>query len=108
MNHNAETDQSMLPKRALLKREMDKLLADPEIAAMHAACVSAHQAKIAELRARDDYAAFFAEITGMRLRSLSRVLGQFGNQVFLEGPAAIPDDFDRSVAPPPTGKAPKK
>lgn len=93
MNHNPETDRSMIAKLPMMQAEMDKFLADPEIAAMHAACVAAHRDKIAELKARPDYRAFYGEITGARLRALSRMLDQFGNQVFTDGPESIPEDY---------------
>jgi len=75
------------------KAEFERLMADPEIAAMHAACVKAHQAKIAELLGQPDYVELLGEITGERLRDLSRMLDNFGNQVFLDGPSAVPLDF---------------
>lgn len=92
MNHNTEQDfsiQRMIPD---VRAEFDRLMSDLEIATMHEACVTAHRKKIDELRATEKYTAFYAEITGDRLRKLSRMLGQFGAQVFLNGPDVIPDD----------------
>ncbi|TDL79588.1 glycosyltransferase family 2 protein [Palleronia sediminis] len=93
MNHNAEEDRSIQRMLPAMRAELDRLMADPEIAAMHRACVAAHRAKIDELKATEKYSAFYAEITGERLRRLSRVLRAFGSNVFLSGPDAIPDEI---------------
>jgi len=93
MNHNKVEDRSIQRMIPAAKAEFDRLMADPEIAAMHAACVAAHRAKIAELMGRPDYVDLLREITGERLRDLSRMLDNFGNQVFLDGPSAVPLDF---------------
>ena len=53
---------------------------------------AAHRAKIDELRATEKYKAFYAEITGDRLRKLSRMLEHFGSNVFMAGPDVIPDE----------------
>jgi len=92
MNHNAvkETSiQRMLPR---LRDEMERLLADPEIAAMHAHCVAAHEAKIKELKATENYAKFYQELTGPRMEKMSKILRHFGANVFLSGPEVVPDD----------------
>ncbi|MCA0044523.1 glycosyltransferase family 2 protein [Celeribacter litoreus] len=93
MNNNAEEERSiqrMLPK---LQEEYDRLLSDPEIRAMHEACVAAHRAKIEELKQGDNYAKFFAELTGPRMEKLSRLHRHFGANVFLSGPESVPDDI---------------
>ena len=92
MNFNAEEDRTihrMLPR---LRAEYDRLLDDPEIAAQHRACVAAHREKIDALRQTEKYDAFYREITGPRLRRLSRMLAHFGSNVFLAGPDVIPDE----------------
>jgi hypothetical protein len=92
MNHNAVQDttiQRLLPK---VQAEMDALLADPDIAAMHHHCVTAHKEKIAQLRATENYSNFYAELTGARMEKLSKILRFFGANVFLGGPEVIPDD----------------
>ncbi|GAA0285420.1 glycosyltransferase family 2 protein [Rhodovulum strictum] len=91
MNHNAEEDRSIQRMIPAMETERAGLLADPAIAAAHADCVAAHRAKIAELRARPDQAAFHAALTGPRMQLLSRMLGHFGTNVFLAGPESIPD-----------------
>ena len=93
MNHNAVEERSILGKSALFGAERARLMADDEIAAAHDACVAAHRARIAQLKAKPEFANLFNEITGERLRNLSRVLEQFGTKVFLEGPSAVPADF---------------
>jgi hypothetical protein len=55
--------------------------------------VAAHRAKIAELLARPEQAAFHAELTGERMRRLSRMLHVFGSAVFNAGPGVIPPDL---------------
>ncbi len=93
MNHNAQTESSIASKLPLFHAEFARLMADPEIAAMHAKCVAAHRKRIAELMAADEYKTLYDEITGARLRALSRMLDKFGNQTFLDGPDAVPQDF---------------
>jgi len=91
MNHNAEEDRSILRMIPAMETERARLLADPAISAAHAACVAAHRAKIATLRAQPDQAAFYSDLTGPRMQRLSRMLGHFGTNVFLAGPESIPD-----------------
>lgn len=93
MNHNAERETSIQTKFELFRAELARLKADPELLAMHLRCVRAHTERIEELRAAPEYAALYDEITGERLRALSRMLHNFGNQVFLDGPDAVPPDF---------------
>jgi hypothetical protein len=92
MNNNAEEDtsiQRMIPK---VEEELAKLMADPEIAAMHAHCVKMHRAKIDELRATENYSNFFAEVNGERMRKLAHMHAHFGSNVFLSGPECVPDE----------------
>lgn len=93
MNNNADEDtsiQRMIPK---LRVELDKLMADPEIAAIHHEAVKRHTAKIKELRATEKYTAFYQDLTGPRLRKLSHLHAHFGANVFLSGPDVIPDEI---------------
>jgi hypothetical protein len=92
MNHNVVRDDRMRRVLPMVQAEYDRLMADPYIAAAHAACVAAHRVKIDELKARPDYATFHAQLTGERLRKLSRLHGHFGSAVYLAGPDAIPDE----------------
>ncbi|WP_439103252.1 glycosyltransferase family 2 protein [Celeribacter marinus] len=92
MNNNFEREtsiQRMIPK---LRVEYDRLLEDPEIAAQHQACVQAHTAKIAQLRATETYTKFYNELSGPRLEKLSRLHSHFGANVFLKGPQCVPDN----------------
>jgi hypothetical protein len=95
MNHNAVEERSIQRMIPALQAEWDRLVADPEIAARHAACVAAHRAKIAELLARPDQQALHAELAGARMRALSRMLRHFGSAVFNAGPHVIPEDLHR-------------
>ncbi len=92
MNHNVVEDTRMQRMLPLLQAEYDRLLSDPEIAAMHESCVAAHRAKIAELKTDPAQQAFHAALTSQRTRRLSRLHGHFGANVYLAGPEAIPDD----------------
>lgn len=93
MNHNAQQDFSISNKLPGAKAEFQRLMADEDIAAMHRRCVAAHQARIAELHGHPEYAALFQEIESKRIRNLSRLLFNFGNAIFGEGPDAVPREF---------------
>ena len=93
MNHNAAEDRSILARLPLLQAEWARLMADPEIAAAHAACVAAHRRRIAELQATPDYAAFHAELTSPRMERLCHLHQHFGSAVFSAGPGVIPADL---------------
>jgi hypothetical protein len=99
MNHNAEEEQSILRMLPALRAELGRLMSDAEIAAAHAASVAAHRARIEALRARPDQAAFYGELTGDRMRRLSRLLHHFGASVFNAGPSVIPPDLHASPLP---------
>ena len=91
MNHNIHQDTSIQRMIPALQTEYARLLADPEIAAAHAQCVSNHKTRIAELRATDTAAAFYAELTSPRMQRLCRLQPHFGSAVFTAGPNVIPD-----------------
>ncbi len=91
MNNNAEQDRSAQRHLPELRRAVAALMADPEIAAAHAACVAAHRARIAELHKDADHAALYASLTSDRMKRLSRMHRHFGMNVFLNGPSVIPD-----------------
>ncbi len=91
MNNNVDTDDSITKNLALMHQELANLMADPEIAAAHAAAVSAHRAKITALRKTPAYADFYAKLTGDRLQKLARLHGHFGAHVYLAGPDCLPD-----------------
>ena len=93
MNHNATKDHSILRNVARFHQERARLMADPDIAAQHDACVASHQSRIRELRQLPDYAELFDTITSERLCDLSRMLGDFGTKVFEAGPDIIPEDY---------------
>lgn len=91
MNNNYIEERSiqrMIPK---LQIEYDKMLSDPDIAAQHAACVTAHREKIDALRATENYSKFYGELTGARMEKLARMHHHFGANVFLMGPESVPD-----------------
>lgn len=92
MNHNVSEDHSIQRMLPALRAEMDRLLADPDIAAMHQKCVAAHRAKIDELKATENYEKFYKDLTGDRMQRLSRLLPHFGANVFLAGPDVVPDE----------------
>lgn len=92
MNNNFEEDLSIQPRLPMMRAELARLLADPEIKAAHEAAVQAHRDKIDALRATETYASFYADLSGARLEKLSRLHGHFGSNVFLSGPEVVPDD----------------
>ena len=92
MNHNIEEDLSIQPRLAMMEAEHARLMADPEIAAAHRAAVAHHRARIADLRARPDWTDFFSEITGARMRRLSRLHRHFDRSVYDAGPQSVPDE----------------
>jgi hypothetical protein len=92
MNNNAEEEVSIQSRLPMMAAELARLLADPEIAAAHAHSVACHRAKIDELRATENYASFYADLTGRRLEKLSRLHSHFGSNVFLSGPEVVPDE----------------
>lgn len=100
MNHNADEDRSLQARLPMLRAEWDRLMADPDIAAAHHAAVAAHRTRIADLRATDTYAAFYAELTGPRMQALCRLQRHFGSAVFTAGPAVIPPDLHTRDLPP--------
>jgi len=91
MNHNVVEDRSLQSRLPLLQAEWDRLISDPEIRAAHEDAVAAHRAKIAELRSTEKFEAFYQELTGARLKRLSRLTPHFGGAVFTAGPGVIPD-----------------
>ncbi len=99
MNLNAAEDARMAARRPMLDEAHAALIADPAIAAAHAACVAAHRARIAELRAEAAPAAFYAEITAPRMERLCRMQHHFGGAVFLAGPGAIPSGVGLDPVP---------
>ncbi|MEK0165661.1 glycosyltransferase family 2 protein [Phaeobacter sp. A36a-5a] len=92
MNNNAEDDRSIQRMMPALEEELARLLTDPDIAAAHEGCCRRHRERISELKAREDMLALFREITGEKLRKLSRMHAHFCTNVFLGGPEVIPDE----------------
>ena len=93
MNHNAEVDRSIRRYDAPVVEERAGLLALPGVQAAHERSVSWHRERVAFLRQQPEFARLYDEITGDRLRRLSRMLRHFGGNVFLSGPDVIPDDI---------------
>lgn len=92
MNNNAERDTSIQRMIPAMKAEFDRLMADSDIAAQHRACIAAHRARIAQLKADPAQLKFYRELSGERMKRLSRMHRHFGANVFLRGPEAIPDE----------------
>jgi len=93
MNHNVTQDHAIATRGPATRAAFDALMADADIAAMHASCVAAHRAKIAELHTRPDMAALYAAISSPLMQNLSRLVPHFGNRVFEAGPQALPPDL---------------
>lgn len=92
MNHNAVEDRSIRRYDARVAEERARLAGLPGVQSAHDTSVRWHKARIGELMQSTDYADLFEEITGPRLRRLSRMLRHFGSNVFLSGPDVIPED----------------
>lgn len=58
MNLNMERDESLLPMLAPTRAALDAMLADPELARLHAAACDWHRGRIAALKADPDWARF--------------------------------------------------
>jgi hypothetical protein len=99
MNHNAVTDTSIARMVPAARAEFERLLADPDLRALHDRAVAAHRSRIAELMAQDDYRAFYGELTGDRMQTLSKMLHVFGAAVFNAGPGVIPADLHQKPLP---------
>ena len=93
MNNNYEQELSIQSRMPMMRAELERLLSDPEIRAAHDSAVAAHRAKIDELRATENYAKFYEDLTGDRLQKLSRLHTHFGSNVFLSGPEVVPDEI---------------
>jgi len=100
MNNNAEEDTSIRRHLPAARAVLAGMLADPEIAAAHAACVAAHRARIAALRTDADYSRLYGRLTSPRMKQLSRMHHHFGQNVFLRGPQVIPDRVLSEDLPP--------
>lgn len=100
MNHNAVEERSIQRMIPALQAEWDRLMEDPEIRAAHEFSVAAHRAKIAELRATENYEKFYGELTSAKFQAYSRMLHVFGSSVFNAGPGVIPDDLHLRKLPP--------
>ena len=64
------TIQRNLPR---LRAEMDRLLADPELARLHAEGIAWHKTKAAELRTDPEFGKLFREATALSLTPEERV-----------------------------------
>ncbi|ATF20372.1 glycosyltransferase family 2 protein [Phaeobacter gallaeciensis] len=93
MNNNSEEERSIQRLIPELEAEMARLLSDPDIAAAHDYACRRHREQIDELKKRDDMRALYQEITGDRLRKLSRMHAHFCTNVFLSGPDVIPNEL---------------
>ncbi|SDW95290.1 Glycosyl transferase family 2 [Litoreibacter albidus] len=92
MNNNWEFNNSAQTKLPLVQAEFDRLMSDPELRAAHEYSVGKHREKIAELKATDNYANFYKDLTGKRMENLARMHNYFGANVFLAGPDVVPDE----------------
>ncbi|MEY8116849.1 glycosyltransferase family 2 protein [Falsihalocynthiibacter sp. BN13B15] len=93
MNNNAEHNTQIHRNLPAAKAEFDRLMADPNIRAAHEFSVQRHREKIDALRATDNYAKFYQELTGERMQRMSKMHAYFGANVFLSGPEVVPDNI---------------
>ncbi len=93
MNNNSTMDRSIQRMIPALEAEMQRLLADPEIAEAHAFSVDKHRDKIDALKTTTNYQKFYQDLTGGRMQTLARIHRIFGANVFLAGPDVVPDEI---------------
>jgi hypothetical protein len=93
MSHNADQDTSIMRMLPALQAELDRLMSDPDIARAHQFSVARHREKITELMQQPEQQDFYAELTGERMRRLTRLQKHFGSAVFAVGPQVIPDEI---------------
>ncbi len=91
MNNNTEVETSIQRMIPAMQLEIDRMMADPEIAEAHAFSVDRHRSKIDALKETSNYAQFYADLTSPRQERLARMHPHFGANVFLAGPEVIPD-----------------
>ena len=100
MNNNDQVDLSIQRHLPALQREVDALMADPAIAAAHAASVAAHRVRIAELLNEPSFAKLHQQFVSDRMKRLSRLHRHLGMNVFLQGPSVVPDRILDNDLPP--------
>lgn len=62
LNHNQVEDRGILRHMPAMQKVKQDMLSDPKLAGLHAAACDWHRSKAAELRAREDWADFVAEL----------------------------------------------
>ncbi|MFS4580413.1 glycosyltransferase family 2 protein [Phaeobacter sp. C3_T13_0] len=62
-NYASETDTRMHNRLPLMHAELDTLMADPKLAALHVDAVQWHQAKIEDLKSQPEYATLYENLT---------------------------------------------
>ncbi|MDF0599199.1 glycosyltransferase family 2 protein [Psychromarinibacter sp. C21-152] len=96
MNINMERDDSIRRHLPRARAEYARILGLRGVKTRHAAAAKAHRAKIRALLAREDMAAFYAEITSPRMKLLSRHLNLLTRGQMDAGPESVPEEvFDR-------------
>ncbi len=94
MNLNMVKDESILPRVPAMKKELDQLMSDPELARLHKAAVAWHRAKIAELKKRDGWGEFRAAIKDINPPGADPV----DKSVLLNDPGAEADEVEGARA----------
>ncbi|ATG36266.1 Glycosyl transferase family 2 [Phaeobacter piscinae] len=62
-NYASETDARMHNRVPMMRAELDTLMADAKLANLHAEAVQWHEAKIADLKSKPEYAALYENLT---------------------------------------------
>ncbi len=98
MNFNMERDTSIRRHLPRAHEEHARLLGLRGVKTRHAEAAKAHRAKIRDLLAREDMAAFHARITSEEMRLLSRHLNLLDRAQMNAGPDAVPPEIVTRVA----------
>lgn len=62
-NYNSERDDRIQQRVPRARAELERIMADPEVAALHRSAVESHKRKVAELKALPEYARLYQKIS---------------------------------------------
>ncbi len=94
MNFNGPEERSIDRYADRVALERRQLMSIPGVAEAHTKSVAWHRRRAADLKGLPDFSTLWNEITGRRMRALSRRLPHFGNNVFILGPHVVPEGLE--------------